>query len=44
VNLAVNNSKQASVWIEEVKAGAANEEVSQGSEALYEKTQTVHDH
>ena len=36
--LAVSNAKEASVWIEEVGAMAANEEVSQGAEAVYEKT------
>ncbi|RLJ68889.1 zinc protease [Lacinutrix venerupis] len=43
LDLAVAESKQASVWIEEVKQDVANEEVSQGAEAVYEKTKTKHD-
>jgi zinc protease len=38
VSLAVNDAELASVWIEEVKAAAANEQVSQGAVAEYEKT------
>ena len=41
--LAIKGSELASVWIEEVKADVANEEVSQGAEAAYEKTITKHD-
>ncbi|MEP1229905.1 MAG: pitrilysin family protein, partial [Litorimonas sp.] len=41
--LALENSTLAKVWIEEVKSGAANEEVSQGAEAQYEKTVTKFD-
>ena len=41
--LAVADSKKAEVWIEEVKQGVANEEVSQGEEAEYEKTPSKHD-
>ncbi|MEM8771472.1 MAG: pitrilysin family protein [Pseudomonadota bacterium] len=42
-SLAVDGSTLATVWIEEVKAGAANEEVSQGEEAEYEKTPSKYD-
>jgi len=38
LDLALENSKEATVWIEEVKQNVANEEVSQGEEAVYEKT------
>jgi zinc protease len=41
--LAVEGSEPASVWIETVSAGAANEEVSQGEEASYEKTPSKYD-
>ncbi|MGK0386556.1 MAG: zinc protease, partial [Patiriisocius sp.] len=41
--LAVSDSKEATVWIEEVGAMAASEEVSQGAEAVYEKTPTTFD-
>ena len=41
--LAVEGSEPASVWIEEVRADVASEEVSQGEEAQYEKTPTVAD-
>ena len=43
IDLAVADSKEASVWIEEVKQNVANEEVSQGEEAVYEKTPSKHD-
>ena len=42
-HLALDNAELATVWIEEVKAGAANEEVSAGELAVYEKTKTKHD-
>ena len=41
--LAVTNSKEAKVWIEEVKKDVAEEEVAQGEEAVYEKTASIHD-
>lgn len=41
--LAVANSEEATVWIEEVGEMAANEEVSQGAEAEYEKTPSKYD-
>ena len=41
--LAVENSQEATVWKEEVVQGVANEEVSQGEEAVYEKTPSKHD-
>lgn len=41
--LAVSGATEASVWIEEVGAMAANEEVSQGAEAVYEKTPSKFD-
>lgn len=43
LDLAVTDSKQASVWIEEVKKDVANEEVSQGEEAVYDKTPSKYD-
>ena len=43
LDLAVADSKEASVWIEEVKQNVANEEVSQGEEAEYEKTPSKYD-
>ncbi len=43
IDLAVSGSEKANVWIEEVKQNVANEEVSQGEEAAYEKTPTSHD-
>ena len=43
IDLAVTNSKEAEVWIEEVKQNVANEEVSQGEEAVYEKTPSKYD-
>lgn len=41
--LAVENAQEASVWEEEVTAMNANEEVSQGEEAQYEKTPSKYD-
>jgi zinc protease len=41
--LAVSGAKEADVWIEEVGKMAANEEVSQGEEAEYEKTPSRYD-
>jgi len=41
--LAVTGAEEASVWIEEVGAMAASEEVSQGDEAVYEKTASTYD-
>lgn len=43
LDLAIADSKEATVWIEEVKKDVANEEVSQGEEAVYEKTPSKHD-
>ncbi|WP_241507173.1 M16 family metallopeptidase [Aquimarina sediminis] len=43
VNLAITNANEAKVWIEEVKTDVANEEVSQGEEAIYEKTPSIND-
>lgn len=43
VELAVSGAEQASVWIEEVKADVASEEVSAGDVAEFEKTPTKHD-
>ena len=43
LDLAVADSKQATVWIEEVKKDVANEEVSQGAEAVYDKTVSKYD-
>ena len=43
VDLAVADSKLATVWIERVRANVANEEVGQGEEAVYEKTPSKHD-
>ncbi|MAQ76258.1 MAG: peptidase M16 [Aquimarina sp.] len=42
-DLAVADSKRAEVWIEEVTNNVANEEVSQGEEAVYAKTPTKYD-
>lgn len=42
-DLAVDGAERASVWIEEVRADVASEEVSAGDVADYEKTPTVHD-
>lgn len=42
-DLAAEGAKLATVWIEDVKSGVANEEVTQGAEAVYEKTVTKHD-
>ena len=41
--LALEGSEIATVWIEEVKADVASEEVSQGEEAIYEKTPSKYD-
>jgi zinc protease len=41
--LAVTGAQRASVWIEEVKADVASEEVSAGDVAEFEKTPTKHD-
>ncbi|MEW7292059.1 M16 family metallopeptidase [Aquimarina sp. 2304DJ70-9] len=43
LDLAVAESEKAKVWIEEVKKDVANEEVSQGQEAIYEKTPSKYD-
>ena len=43
LNLAITESTEAKVWIEEVKKDVANEEVSQGEEAVYEKTPSKYD-
>ena len=43
IQLGLENAVLATVWIEEVKAGAASEEVSAGELAVYEKTVTKHD-
>ncbi|MDB2437631.1 insulinase family protein [Hellea sp.] len=42
-DLAVDGAELATVWIEDVTSGKSNEEVSQGEEAVYEKTVTKHD-
>jgi len=42
-DLAVTGAERASVWIEEVKADVASEEVSAGDIAEFEKTPTEHD-
>jgi zinc protease len=43
LDLVVDGSLEATVWKEEVVQGVANEEVSQGEEAVYEKTPSKHD-
>ncbi len=43
IDLAVSGSELATVWIEEVTAGNANESVSAGAIATYERTETEHD-
>ena len=43
VVLAVDGAEQATVWIEEVVSGVANEEVSQGEEADYKRTPSKYD-
>lgn len=43
LELAVTDAAEATVWKEEVKQNVANEEVSQGEEAVYEKTPSKHD-
>ena len=42
-NLAIDGAKLAEVWIEEVKQNVDSEEVSQGEEAIYEKTPSKYD-
>ncbi|RIJ18386.1 M16 family metallopeptidase [Henriciella mobilis] len=42
-DLALEGAEKAEVWIEEVKADVAAEEVSQGEEADYEKTPSQYD-
>ena len=42
-DLALEGAELATVWLEEVVAGVANEEVSQGEEAEYEKTASKYD-
>ena len=41
--LAVSGASEATVWKEEVKQNVANEEVSQGEEAVYDKTPSKYD-
>ena len=43
LDLAIKNSEEAEVWIEEVKKDVASEEVSQGEEAVYDKTPSKYD-
>ncbi len=43
LDLAIADAKEATVWIEEVKQNVANEEVSQGAAAKYEKTPSKYD-
>ena len=43
VELAVSGAERANVWIEQVKANVASEEVSAGEVAEFEKTPTKHD-
>ena len=43
LNLAIADANEAKVWIEEVKKDVASEEVSQGEEAVYEKTPSKFD-
>lgn len=43
LNLAVAEANEAKVWLEEVKQEVANEEVSQGAEAVYKKTPSNYD-
>jgi len=43
LELAISGSSEAKVWIEEVIQDVANEEVSQGEEAVYDKTPSKHD-
>lgn len=43
IDLAVEESERASVWIEEVRADVASEAVTAGAIAVYDKTPTVHD-
>jgi zinc protease len=43
IDLAVSDSELATVWKEEIKSDVAEEEVSQGGEAVFEKTPTKFD-
>jgi len=43
IDLAVSDAKPATVWLERVRYNVANEEVGQGAEAVYDKTETKHD-
>ncbi|WP_055444792.1 M16 family metallopeptidase [Lacinutrix himadriensis] len=43
LDLAVTDAKIATVWLERVRYNVANEEVGQGAEAVYEKTETKQD-
>lgn len=43
IDLAVSDSKLATVWKEEIKSDVAEEEVTQGGEAVFEKTPTKFD-
>ena len=43
LDLMVSGSTEAIVWLEEVVQDVANEEVSQGEEAVYDKTPSKHD-
>ena len=43
LDLAITDAQEASVWIEEVKQNVASEEVSQGEEAVYDKTPSTYD-
>ena len=43
LDLAIKNSEEAEVWIEEVKKDIASEEVSQGEETVYDKTPSKYD-
>ena len=43
LDLMVSGSTEAIVWLEEVVQDVANEEVSQGEEAVYDKTPSTHD-
>ncbi|WP_452230199.1 M16 family metallopeptidase [Lacinutrix sp. MEBiC02404] len=43
LDLAVTDAKPATVWLERVRYNVANEEVGQGEEAVYDKTETKHD-
>jgi len=43
LGLAITKAEEAKVWIEEVKSDVASEEVSQGEEAVYDKTLSKYD-